>query len=58
MDAPGQPRHVGHHGLLAFPMAPLFAGTKRGTQVMVVDPNATNPLGASRTNLTAGQIGR
>jgi len=41
----------------AFPLAPVFAGTKLGTQVMVLDPTATNPLGASMTNLTAGRIG-
>jgi len=40
-----------------FPASPAFAGTALGTQVLVLDPLATNPLGATITNLCAGRIG-
>lgn len=39
------------------PNSPGFAGLVLGTQVFMLDPATTNPLGASITNLCAGRIG-
>lgn len=39
------------------PNSPGFAGLVLGTQVLMLDPAATNSLGANITNLCAGRIG-
>lgn len=51
--------HLGstHRYSGAFPAGAAFAGIVLGTQALFLDPTATNPLGASITNLCAGRIG-
>jgi hypothetical protein len=46
-----------HTYLTAFPSSPAFAGLVLGTQALLLDPAATNPVAATLTNLTAGRIG-
>lgn len=43
--------------LTALPNNPAFAGITMGSQAIVLDAAATNPVAASMTNLTAGRIG-
>ncbi|MBL8723671.1 MAG: hypothetical protein JNK49_06465 [Planctomycetes bacterium] len=46
-----------HTFTTGLPLAPAFAGIAIGTQALVLDPAATNPVAASATNLTAGRVG-
>jgi hypothetical protein len=59
-EAPLAFAHTGigsHHLSVALPAVPAFAGIVLGTQVVMLDPLATNALGANATNLTAGRVG-
>ncbi len=39
------------------PSAAGLAGIALGTQALILDPGATNPVGASMTDLAAGRAG-